>query len=453
VTKPMQHHPARKDSVLSGTHPAHQSNRESPELSPALLQATPLIIETGRGSHLYDNEGKAYLDFTAGIGVTSTGHCHPRVVEAAQRQIGRLIHGQYGIVRHDQLLALVERLGQFAPEGLASFFFANSGAEAVEAAVRLARNYTGRQNIVVFQGSFHGRTIGASALTTSRARFRPSNSGPLPTGVVIAPFPTPFRYGWDLATTNQFCIQELDHLFATVTQPSDTAAIIVEPVQGESGYQPGSAEFFAALAARAQAHGILLIADEIQSGIGRTGRFWACEHFDMRPDIVVFAKGIASGFPLSGVAARKEVMKKALPFSQGGTFSANAVACAAAIATLDVIEEENLVENARVMGELLRKGLEATAARHPLIGDVRGLGLMQASEFAHRDHKPAPEIASSVVKAAFGRGLIILTCGPYANIIRMMPALTVSRAEILRGLEVWNESVDEVLASGASRHV
>ncbi len=267
--------------------------------------------------------------------------------------------------------------------------------------MRLARNYTGRQNIIVFQGSFHGRTIGTSALTTSRARFRPSNSGPLPTGIVVAPFPTPFRYGWDLATANRFCIQELDHLFATVTQPSDTAAIIVEPVQGESGYQPGSIEFFAALSARAREHGIVLIADEIQSGVGRTGRFWAIEHFDMRPDLVVFAKGIASGFPLSGIAARKEIMNRALPFSQGGTFSANAVACAAAIATLDVIEEENFVENARVMGGLLRSGLEETASRHPAIGDVRGLGLMQGSEFAHRDRKPAPEIASAVVKAAF----------------------------------------------------
>lgn len=450
---PVKEHPsAQRNTVDGGINRSHGHNRESAELSPALLQATPLIVETGSGSYLYDNEGKAYLDFTAGIGVTSTGHCHPRVVEAAQRQIARLIHGQYGIVRHDQLLALVDRLGQFAPEGLSSFFFANSGAEAVEAAVRLARNYTGRQNVIVFQGSFHGRTIGGSALTTSRARFRPSNSGPLPTGVVIAPFPTPYRYGWNLAMTNQFCIQELDHLFATVTQPSDTAAIIVEPVQGESGYQLGSTDFFAALAARAREHGAVLIADEVQSGIGRTGRFWACEHFDMHPDIVVFAKGIASGFPLSGIAARKEIMKKALPFSQGGTFSANAVSCAAAIATLDIIDEENLVENARVMGELLRSGLQAAAARHSLIGDVRGLGLMQASEFTHRDRRPAPELASAVVKAAFARGLIVVTCGPYANIVRMMPALTVSKAEIVRGLEVWNESVDEVLGSDPSSH-
>ena len=438
--RPPQHIP--RDTPPSEVR---HTNRDIAELSPALLQATPLVIETGRGTCLYDREGREFLDFTAGIGVTSTGHCHPRIVEAAQRQVARLIHGQYGIVRHDQLLALIERLGNVVPEGLTSFFFANSGAEAVEASVRLARNYTARQNIIVFHGSFHGRTLGSAALTTSGARFRSATSGPLPPGIVVAPFPTPFRYGWDQETTNAFCLRELDYIFATITSPGDTAAIIVEPVQGEAGYQPGSKQFFHELTKRTQRHGILLIADEVQSGIGRTGRFWASEHFDLRPDILVFAKGIASGFPLSGVAARKEVMARALPGSQGGTFSANAVACAAAVATLEVIAEEGLVDNARITGGKLRAGLEATAARHPAIGDVRGLGLMQASEFVHSDRSPDPEIAKAVVTAAFNRGLIILTCGPFGSIVRMIPALTVSPLEIERGLEIWNASVDEVL--------
>ncbi|MFO1059961.1 MAG: aminotransferase class III-fold pyridoxal phosphate-dependent enzyme [Dongiaceae bacterium] len=437
---------------MSNTSP-HSSgtagrNRARPELSPVLLQATPLIVETGRGCLLYDRDGREYLDFTAGIGVTSTGHCHPKVVEAAQRQVGRLIHGQYGIVRHDRLLELIDRLGEVMPEDLTSFFFANSGAEAAEAAVRLARNSTGRQNVVVFQGSFHGRTIGASALTTSGARFRAANSGPLPTGIVVAPFPTPFRYGWDAATTNRFCLRELDHIFATLTQPADTAAIILEPVQGEAGYQPISVEFAAGLEERARRHGILLIADEVQCGMARTGRFWASEHFRLNPDIIVFAKGIASGFPLSGIAARREIMAKALPASQGGTFSANPVACAAAIATLEVIAEEGLVENARTTGALLRAGLEAAAARHAAIGDVRGIGLMQASEFVQPDGSPAPELARAVLKAAFERGLIALTCGPYGNIVRMIPALVVTPAEIGRCLEIWNAAVDEVLGGG-----
>jgi 4-aminobutyrate aminotransferase len=437
--------PAQRTNLGAIPPENRRMNKDMAELSPALVQATPLVIETGRGSFLYDREGREFLDFTAGIGVTSTGHCHPRVVEAAQRQVGRLIHGQYGIVRHDQLLALIDRLGDVVPDGLTSFFFANSGAEAVEASVRLARNYTSRQNVIVFQGSFHGRTLATTALTTSGARFRSANSGPLPPGVVIAPFPAPFRYGWDEETTDDFCLQELDHIFATVTHPSDTAAIIVEPVQGEAGYQPGSKKFFEGLSKRAQQHGILLIADEVQAGVGRTGRFWASEHFDMHPDILVFAKGIASGFPLSGIAARKEIMMKALPGSQGGTFSANAVSCAAAIATLDVIAKEDLVNNARVTGGLLRAGLEATAVRHPVIGDVRGLGLMQASQFVRAGTRSASEIAKAVVKAALDRGLIILTCGPYGNIVRMIPALIVSPPEIERGLEIWNAAVDEVL--------
>jgi 4-aminobutyrate aminotransferase len=420
-------------------------NRQMAALSPALVQVTPLVVKSGRGCFLYDETGQAYLDFTSGIGVTSTGHCHPRVVEAAQAQVSQLIHGQYAIVRHDPLLALVDRLGDFVPAELTSLFFANSGSEAIEAAVRLARNHTGRQNIIVFQGSFHGRTLGASAMTTSGTRFRAAASGPLPPGIVIAPFPAPFRYGWDQETADRFCLRELDHILATITAPSDTAAILFEPVQGEAGYQPGSAYFFQSLAARAREHGIVLIADEVQAGIGRTGRFWACEHFGVNPDIVVFAKGIASGFPLSGMAARPNIMSGALPGSQGGTFSANAVACAAAVETLNVIEDENLVDNARIRGQQLRAGLETTAKRHPSIGDVRGIGLMQASEFVDSNGNPAPLVARAVLKAAFERNLIILTCGPFGNIIRMIPPLTISEEEAESGLEAWNAAVDEVV--------
>ncbi len=421
------------------------ANTYRPHLSPALMQATPLVVDRALGCRLFDKDGNAYLDFTSGIGVTSTGHCHPRVVEAAQRQVGRLIHGQYGVVMHQPMLDLIDRLGGLMPDGLNAFFFANSGAEAVESAVRLARNYTRRQNVIVFQGSFHGRTFGSAALTTSGARFRSAQSGALPPGVVVAPFPTPFRYGWDQETAERFCIRELDHIFATLTAPADTAAIIVEPVQGEAGYQPGSRAFFAALRERADRHGIVLIADEVQAGVGRTGRFWAGEHFDMRPDIVVFAKGIASGFPLSGIAAREEIMAAALPGSQGGTFSGNVVACAAALATLDVIAEEGLIENAARRGAQLRAGLEATAARHKAIGDVRGLGLMQASEFVTPDGAPAPHLAKAVLKAALDRNMIILVCGPYGHIVRMIPPLVISADEVQEALDIWNAAVDEAL--------
>lgn len=416
-----------------------------PHLSPALLQATPLTVHKASGCEVFDSEGQAYLDLTSGIGVTSTGHCHPKVVAAAQEQLGRLMHGQYGIFRHDRLQPLMDRLGATMPAGLEAFFFANSGAEAVEAAVRLARNSTGRQNVIVFQNGFHGRTLGAAALTTSGARFRSARSGALPPGVAVAPFPHPYRYGWDQETAEAFCLSELDHILATITSPEDTAAILVEPVQGEAGYMPGSKAFFAGLRERASRHGIVLIADEVQCGVGRTGTFWACEQFDLQPDILVFAKGIASGLPLSGIAARKEIMAGALPGSQGGTFSANVVACAAALATLEVIEEEDLVGNAARMGARLRAGLEAAAQRYPQIGEVRGLGLMQATEFAHRDRNPAPDLAKAVVAAAFRRNAILLTCGPYGHIVRMIPPLVITEAEVDRTLAIWDAALAEVL--------
>lgn len=414
-------------------------------LSPALQQATPLEVSRAKGCEVFDQNGDAYLDMTSGIGVTATGHCHPRVVAAAQAQLGQMMHGQYGIFRHDKLQPLMDRLGRTMPRGLDAFFFANSGAEAVESAVRLARNHTNRQNVIVFQNGFHGRTLGSAALTTSGARFRSARSGALPPGVVIAPFPHPYRYGWDQETADAFCLSELDHILATVTSPEDTAAILVEPVQGEAGYMPGSTAFFSGLRERASRHGIVLIADEVQCGVARTGRFWACEHFGLKPDILVFAKGIASGLPLSGIAARSEIMASALPGSQGGTYSANVVACAAAIATLDVIEEEGLVTRAAEMGRRLRTGLEAAGQRYQAIGEVRGLGLMQATEFSGRDRAPAPELAQAVRAAALKRNMILLTCGPYGHIIRMIPPLVITEGEIDRAIRIWDECLADVL--------
>ena len=318
-------------------------------LSPLLKQATPVLVERGEGVHLYDEAGRRYLDFTAGIGVTSTGHCHPRVVAAAQEQVAKLIHGQYTTVMHRPLLTLAERLGEVLPADLDSVFFSNSGSEAVEAALRLARHATARPNIVVFHGSFHGRTIGAASMTTSGTKFRAGFS-PLMGGVAVSPFPTAYRYGWDEATATDFALRELDYLLATVSAPAETAAFLVEPVLGEGGYVPANTAFMEGLRERADRHGILLVLDEVQTGWGRTGRFWGHDHFGVRPDILVTAKGLASGFPLSAIAASAELMAKAWPGSQGGTYGGNAVACAAAIATLDVIQEENLVENARVVG-------------------------------------------------------------------------------------------------------
>ena len=304
----------------------------SAQLSEILKQATGVVAARGEGVLLYDEDDRRYLDFTAGIGVTSTGHCHPRVVEAAQRQVGTLIHGQYTTVMHRPLLTLVEKMGEVLPSGLDRMFFANSGSEAVEAALRLSRQATGRPNIVVFHGGFHGRTVAAASLTTSGTKFR-SGFSPLMAGVHVAPFPDPTHYGWPVEQATDFALAQLDYILQTLTAPADTAAFFVEPVLGEGGYVPANERFFAGLRERADKYGILLVVDEVQTGFGRTGKFWGGEHFDARPDILITAKGLASGFPLSGIAASSDLMAKAWPGSQGGTYGANAVACAAAVAT------------------------------------------------------------------------------------------------------------------------
>jgi 4-aminobutyrate aminotransferase len=409
-------------------------------LTPLLKQATPVLAARGEGSLLFDEDGRRYLDFTAGIGVTSTGHCHPRVVEAAQRQVATLIHGQYTTVLHRPVLTLADRLAEVLPDGLDSVFFLNSGSEAIEAALRLARHATGRPNVVVFHGSFHGRTVGAASMTTSGTKYR-AGFAPLMGGVVVSPFPTAYRYGWDERTATEFALRELDYVLATLTSPAETAAFFVEPVLGEGGYVPATSGFLAGLRERADRHGILLVLDEVQTGFGRTGEFWGHDHFGVRPDVLVTAKGLASGFPLSAMAAPRALMEKAWPGSQGGTYGGNAVACAASIATLDVIRDEGLVENARVRGGQLQDGLRKVAADHPVIGDVRGLGLMLGSEFTSADGRPDAATAVRAQQEAASRGLLLLMCGAWGNVVRMIPPLVVDEAQVEEALGIWADAV------------
>jgi 4-aminobutyrate aminotransferase len=413
------------------------------QLSPLLKQATPVVVDHGEGVYLYDTNGKRNLDFTAGIGVTSTGHCHPKVVAAAQEQVGKLIHGQYTTVMHQPLLELTEKLGGVLPQGLDSLFFSNSGSEAVEAALRLSRQATGRPNVIVFQGGFHGRTVATATMTTSGTRFSGGIS-PLMGGVHVAPFPNAYRYGWDVETATKFALRELDYLFATVSAPNETAAFVVEPMLGEGGYVPGNTEFFAGLRERADKHGILLVIDEIQTGFGRTGKFWGHDHFGVRPDVITIAKGLASGFPLSGIAASQELMAKAWPGSQGGTYGGNAVSCAAAVATLGVIQEEGLVQNAAARGKQLIDGARLIADKTSRIGDVRGLGLLVGSEFVTADGEPDNATAQAAQKAAAERGLLLLTCGAYMNTVRMIPPLIVTSEQVDEALEIWADVVASV---------
>lgn len=415
------------------------------QLSSILKQATGVLAARGEGVYLYDEADRRYLDFTAGIGVTSTGHCHPRVVEAAQRQVATLVHAQYTTVMHRPLLTLADRLSEVLPEGLDRTFFANSGSEAVEAALRLARQSTGRPSVVVFHGGFHGRTVAAASMTTSGTKFR-SGFSPLMGGVVVAPFPNAPHYGWTEEVATDFALRELDHILQTITPPNDTAAFFIEPVLGEGGYVPANPRFMAGLRERADRHGIQLVLDEVQTGWGRTGRFWGHDHFDVRPDILVTAKGLASGFPLSAIAAREDIMDKAWPGSQGGTYGANAVACAAALATLDVIQDERLVQNAAERGAELRSALESVASRHTAIADVRGLGLMLGNEFRDRQGEPDGATALAVQQEAARRGLLLLTCGGWGQVVRFIPALVVSSAQISDAATIWQEAVAAITA-------
>ncbi len=418
-----------------------------PQLSQILKQATGVVAARGEGVLLYDEQDRRYLDFTAGIGVTSTGHCHPRVVEAAQRQVGTLIHGQYTTVMHRPLLTLVERLGDVLPSGLDRLFFANSGSEAVEAALRLSRHATGRPNVIVFHGGFHGRTVAAASMTTSGTKFR-SGFSPLMAGVHVAPFPDPGHFGWPVEQATDFALDQLDYLLQTISAPADTAAFFVEPVLGEGGYVPANERFFAGLRERADAYGILLVVDEVQTGFGRTGRFWGHQHFftaPARPDILITAKGLASGFPLSGIAAPAALMERAWPGSQGGTYGANAVACAAAVATLDVIADERLVDNAAERGAQLREALATVGDKFDAISDVRGLGLMIGTEFRDAAGKPDGATALAVQQEAARRGLLLLTCGAWGQVVRFIPALVVTAEQIDEAAGIWSDAVSAVL--------
>jgi len=413
-------------------------------LSPVWPRYTPIMATHAKGCYVYDEDGSAYLDFTCGIGVTNTGHCHPMVVEAIRKQAGLLIHGQANIVYHRPMLELVDELRQIVHPSLDGYFFTNSGAEALEGAIKLARHATGRPNIIVFQGSFHGRTVGTMSLTTSKTIYRVGYQ-PLMAGVMVAPFPYAYRYGWDEETTSRWCLDELELLLISQTAPQETAAMLIEPVLGEGGYVPPPASFLRGLRQICDQHGIMLIFDEVQSGFGRTGKWFAQEHYGVVPDIMTVAKGIASGLPLSGVFSRLELMEKWTPGTHGGTFGGNAVACAAGVATIQAMKQEHMLENAQQRGLQLITGLRHLQEEYSQIGDVRGLGLMVAAEFRTEDRKPDKNAAKTVVQAALDRKLMLLTCGHWDNTVRWIPPLVVNKSQIQDALGIFSDSLKEVL--------
>ncbi|KAH8048331.1 N2-acetyl-L-ornithine:2-oxoglutarate 5-aminotransferase [Aureococcus anophagefferens] len=413
------------------------------KLFPGIKRATELVLVKGQGSRVTCSGGRDYLDFTSGIGVTSTGHCHPTVVDAVQRQAATASHLQMSVCYHDRMLELVERLEPFTM-GLDSFFFANSGGEAIEGALRLARQATGRSGVIAFQGGYHGRTAGALAVTSSSVGYRGADAGPLPYGSFFAPYPYAHR-----GISDDFALAQLDLLVKQQVAPSEVAAVLIEPVLGEGGYVPASPDFLRAVRRFCDDHGALYIADEVQCGVGRTGVFYAAERAGAAPapDILVTAKGLASGCPLSAVVTRADISATQLKGCMGGTYGGNAVACAAAVATLDVFAEERVLDNVAARGAQARAALDELDAALPgVVGDVRAAGLMIGVEF--EDGRPG--IAGKVTKHCEDRGLLALATGVH-QAVRLIPPLTIAEADMAEGLAIFSESVAAAAAGGRER--
>jgi 4-aminobutyrate aminotransferase len=414
--------------------------RDRKVVSPSYTRGYPLVVERGEGCMIEDVDGNRFLDFNAGIAVVATGHCHPRVVEAIQRQAARLIHMSGTDFYYEEMIALAEKLAALAPGSVdRRVSFGNSGAEAVEGALKLARYATGRDKVIAFFGGFHGRTMGALSLTARKATQR-AGFGPMVPGVVHAPYPYCYRCPMGKQPENCAveCVQFIEQtLFKTIAPADEVAAIVVEPIQGEGGYIVPPQKFFNELARLAKQHGILLVFDEVQSGMGRTGKMWAAEHFGAVPDIMAVAKGIASGMPLGATVARADVMTWP-PGAHASTFGGNPVACQAALTTIALLEEE-LIENAARMGEYLMDRLRTWPSRFACVGDVRGLGLMIGVEFVldQGTREKAPGVRDAVVDLAFQRGLLALGAGE--NTLRLCPPLVVNREQCDFAIETLEE--------------
>ena len=415
-------------------------------LMPSFSADWPLLPAVrAEGAYLYTADGRRYLDFTSGIAVTNVGHGHPKVLEAARRQMEVFSHSAVGITLHEPLLRLTQALTNVMPAGMEMFFFGNSGAEAVEGALKLARYVTGRPGIIAFQGGFHGRTYGAASVTSVKSKYR-NHYEPFVPGVYFAPYAYPYRcpLGDDDEMVVGWSISGIQTIFERMIPASQVAAMLVEPVQGEGGYVVPPAGFLTALRRICDEHGILLILDEVQTGFGRTGEMFAAQVFDTRPDIMAVAKGIANGFPLSATVASRELMSQWLPGAHGTTYGGNPIACAAALATLEVIQEENLLENCRKMGDRLLDGLQQLQASHPFIGEVRGLGLMLAMEMVIPGAGKAanPDAAFAVLSNCLERGLLGYMAGLHGQVVRLIPPLNVTPEQVDDALGIIADSLD-----------
>jgi 4-aminobutyrate aminotransferase/(S)-3-amino-2-methylpropionate transaminase len=402
----------------------------------------PIIAASASGATLTDVDGNCFIDFAGGVGCLNVGHAHPDVLAAAHEQLDRFTHTDFTIVAYEPYVALAERLTERAPiSGRLKAAFFNAGTEAVENAVKFARAYTGRPAVIAFDGAFHGRTMLSLSLT-SRVHPYKAGLGPFAPEIYRVPFPNDYR-----GITTEDALAALERAFATVVAPETVAAIVFEPVQGEGGFVVAPVDFVHGLRRLCDTHGMVLVADEVQTGFARTGRFFGIEHSGVEPDLICVAKSIASGLPLSGVIGRAEIMDAPALGGVGGTYVGNPVAQAAALAVLDVIDDEGLVERSAVMGETMRTRMLEWRERWPAIGDVRGLGSMLAIELVSdpETRKPSKELAHRVTEEAFKRGLLLITCGVYSNSIRVLVPLVISDAELEEALGAWEEALESVL--------
>ena len=409
-----------------------------------ITTAHPLVVDHAQGSEVWDIDGRRYIDFVGGIGVMNVGHNHPRVMKAVREQLERVTHTSFQVVMYESYLRLAERLSELAPgDGPKKAIFFSTGAEAVENAVKIARAHTGRPAVISFRGGFHGRTLLALSLTGSVQPYK-QNFGPYAAEVYQAPFPYEYR-GW----STERALASLEELLESDVSPLRVAAIIIEPVLGEGGFVPAPREFLQGLRALTEKHGILLIADEIQSGFGRTGRFFAIEHSGVEPDMITVAKSLAAGFPLSGVVGRADVMDAPAPGGLGGTYGGNPIACAAGLAVLDVMRDERLPERAARIGSVVEERMRSWQAEHDLVGDVRVMGAMAGMELV-RDRKtkePADSETARVLALSRERGLILLRSGVHHNVIRTLMPLTIPDEQLDEGLDMLGSALAEVAAA------
>ena len=415
----------------------------APNLTPVVGRYFEREWSHGVGHRLFDTAGKAYLDFANGIAVTALGHAHPRVNAAVHAQVDKLSGPINAVGYTEPISRLASDLAATFPDPLDSVMFLNSGSEVIDGALKLARRVTGRPGIIAFRGGFHGRTFGAASVTTSNLNYRTGYEPFLP-GVHFAPYPMVYAdFGGDEAAATEACLEAFDSLLRSVVTPSSIASVLIEPVLGEGGFAPAPVAFLQGLRERCDEHGILLIADEVQTGFGRTGRMWAFEHAGIVPDVVCLAKAIANGLPLSAIVSSRALQERWGRGAHGSTYGGNPVACAAGIAVLETIRDERLVENAVARGAELRAGLEAIAAEDERIGDVRGPGLMVGVEFV-RDRttrEPDPVLPDRLMAACADAGLLILTCGRQHETVRWIPPLDVSAAEIAEAVEIFGETL------------